>query len=135
MLWPCRGLTCFWCENFPFLGWTLLSFVFAHTHYNHNLLLNSENCEHWKYFRNVIVSRGRGQPDVRLNCKQQHELILGFVVCSHVLISNIIGHNTFQKYFRCPWFVSLTVKQLHVCIEHLLETRLYRAEKHGLLAV
>ena len=45
-----------------------------------------ENCEHRKYFCNVIVSSGRSQSDVSLlNCKQ-------LFAC--VLISNVIGHNT-----------------------------------------
>ena len=30
----------------------------------------------------------------KLNCKQEHELVRGFVACLHVLIFAVIGRNT-----------------------------------------
>ena len=30
----------------------------------------------------------------KLNCKQEHELVCGFVACLHVLIFVVIGRNT-----------------------------------------
>ena len=56
---------------------------------------NRENREHQKYFWNVIVVQEKSQSGMRkLNCKQERELVRGFVACLHVLIFTVIGRNT-----------------------------------------
>ena len=56
---------------------------------------NQENCEHQKYFWNVIVLQEKSQSGTRkLNRKQERQLVCGFVASSHVLIFSVIGHKT-----------------------------------------
>ena len=58
-------------------------------------LHNWENCEHQKYFWNVIVVQEKNQSGVRkLNYKQECWLVCGSVACPHVLIFAVIGRNT-----------------------------------------
>ena len=48
---------------------------------------NRENCEHLKYFWNVIVLQEKAsQALIKLNRKQERQLVCGFVATPHALI-------------------------------------------------